>query len=70
MTKVMTQAEYAERFKESHKVTGFGIEGMEIHVPCPFCAAPDNMIHKITETHAAYQKGATWFPPMRRVYLS
>jgi bacterioferritin-associated ferredoxin len=57
--KDMTQEEYVARFQASHKIEGYGIDGMTIHVPCPFCAAPDNLVHKIMDTHEAYAKGAT-----------
>lgn len=38
--------EYAERFRENQVMTGFG-GGVEVHSPCPFCAAADWQIFKI-----------------------
>ncbi len=52
----MTVEEYHKRFMESQRVEGYGPE-MKIHVPCPFCAAPDIMIHTLMETHEAYANG-------------
>jgi len=32
---------YNEKWKANYKLTGFGIDGMRYHYPCPFCAEPD-----------------------------
>lgn len=51
--------EYADRFIKNQRITGFGIDGVRMHVPCPFCAAPDVLEHGILETEDAYAAGAT-----------
>jgi hypothetical protein len=51
-------SEYNRRFALNQEITGFGITGVEQHTPCPFCAAPDFMVHKILETEEAFSKGA------------
>jgi hypothetical protein len=51
--------EYTKRFYENQKIDGFGIYGTGMRVPCPFCAAPDFIVHKILETEDAYGKGGT-----------
>lgn len=50
--------EYTERFQKSYRLEGFGPEVL-IYMPCPFCAAPDFIVHGIMETAAALSKGAT-----------
>lgn len=50
--------EYAERFQKSYKIEGFG-ENVQIHMPCPFCAAPNFIVHGIMETAPALSQGAT-----------
>lgn len=52
------KAAYEKRFKESHKIEGFGL-GVTVHVPCPFCAAPDSIVHKLIDTEDALKVGAT-----------
>lgn len=52
-------SEYNRRFALNHKIEGFGITGVEQHTPCPFCAAPDFIVHKILETERAMSEGAT-----------
>ncbi len=54
-----TQDEYSKRYAENTKTSGTGIYGVRCHVPCPFCAAPDFMVHAILEVEDAYAKGAT-----------
>jgi hypothetical protein len=51
-------SEYNRRFALNHEITGFGIAGVEQHMPCPFCAARDFMVHKILETEPAMAAGA------------
>jgi hypothetical protein len=44
---MLTQDEYEKRFKDNYRVEGFGFDGMTIHSPCPFCAAPDFHVYKL-----------------------
>jgi hypothetical protein len=50
--------QYKAKFFESQRITGYGLE-VTMHIPCPFCAHPDFLIHKILDTEAAYRAGAT-----------
>lgn len=49
--------EYLERFNTNQKCSGFGIEEATIHMPCPFCAAPDFMVYRIIDAQDAMMKG-------------
>ena len=49
--------EYAARFHANQRVEGFGID-VCMHVPCPFCAAPDWLVHPILLTQEAMGDGA------------
>lgn len=40
MSEPTSLAEYTARFNANTEVTGYGTE-VAMHVPCPFCAAPD-----------------------------
>lgn len=51
--------EFLERFHTNAKVTGYGIDNMDVHIPCPFCAAPDFMCYKTFQTESTMMKGAT-----------
>lgn len=53
-----TQAEFERRYHASAQMDGVGIAGTMMHVPCPFCAAPDWIVHKLVDTQRAYRKGA------------
>jgi len=53
MTIPKNRYEYLARFAANQKITGFGSE-VKTHFPCPFCAAPDWMIHPITDGLAGY----------------
>lgn len=50
--------QYKAKFYSSQRITGIGLE-VTMHVPCPFCAHPDFLVHKILDTEAAYKAGAT-----------
>ena len=50
--------EYLRRFFLSQKIEGYGLD-TTIHMPCPFCAAPDWLVHKLICTHEALESGAT-----------
>ena len=49
--------EYLNRFRTNQRVVGFGLE-VRMHVPCPFCAAPDWMVHEVLLTQEAMATGA------------
>lgn len=51
--------EFLERFEANSKLTGHGIDKLEMHIPCPFCAAPDFMVYLIFNAEATWMKGAT-----------
>ena len=56
MTEPASAQEYTQRFHANQRITGFGIDGVRMHVPCPFCAAPDWLVHGILETETAMQR--------------
>lgn len=58
MTQPTTREEYDRRFAENSRLEGFGIGNVTQHMPCPFCAAPDFMVHKILDVEAVMSKGA------------
>ena len=58
MTEPKSLDEYNKRYFENQKIEGYGIYGVGMRVPCPFCAAPDFIVHKVIETEEAFAKGA------------
>jgi len=48
--------EYLERFHTNQRVSGFGFGNVHIHMPCPFCAAPDFLVYEIMQTEEALKK--------------
>jgi hypothetical protein len=50
--------EYEKRYHANQRIEGFGLGNVHIHLPCPFCAAPDFMIYELMETEACLEKGA------------
>lgn len=48
MAEPTTYAEYLQRFQENNKITGLGLN-VQVHCPCPFCAAPDFSVYKVTQ---------------------
>jgi hypothetical protein len=50
------QAEYVERFHENARIEGRGHDVRQ-HVPCPFCAAPDWLVHFIISSQDALEAG-------------
>jgi hypothetical protein len=52
-----SQQQYTEKFFRNQFISGIGF-GVEMHVPCPFCAEPDWLVHKIVDTREAYSAGA------------
>ena len=49
--------EYLQRFHANQRVEGFGLD-VRMHVPCPFCAAPDWLVHEVLLTQDAMADGA------------
>ena len=49
----MNQKEFEERFVKNSKITGHGIEGTTMHMPCPFCGAADWCAYKVVEVRTA-----------------
>jgi hypothetical protein len=49
--------EYTERFHANQKITGYGID-TTMHMPCPFCAAPEWMVYRIIDSETAMVEGA------------
>jgi hypothetical protein len=50
--------EYQARLHENTKVTGQGIEGTRLHLPCPFCAAPEFLAFPILDQERMLRAGA------------
>lgn len=49
---------YTARFHANQRMTGFGID-VTVHVPCPFCSAPDWIVMKVIDTKEAMKTGAS-----------
>ena len=49
--------DYKIKFYGNQKLSGYGLY-TTMHVPCPFCAEPDFMVHRILDPEAAYTQGA------------
>jgi hypothetical protein len=58
MAEPLNALEYLKRFHENQKIDGYGIGNVHVHVPCPFCAAADFVVHEMLEVEVAMQKGA------------
>lgn len=41
--------EYNKRFMAAQEITGRGIEGTTMHMPCPFCCWPDWWVYAIID---------------------
>jgi hypothetical protein len=54
-----SMAEYAIRFGENQKLSGYGIGNVYQHMPCPFCAAPGFLTFEILEVEKQMAAGAT-----------
>jgi len=46
-------AEYALRFFRNQQQSGYGIEGVTMHFPCPWCAARDFQVVRVIDAHEA-----------------
>jgi len=58
MAEPTSQQEYEQTFNANQRLSGSGLD-TTVHLPCPFCAAPDFMIYKIIEADTAMADGAT-----------
>ena len=57
MSDPATPEEYETRYIAATRVSGHGMD-TSMHVPCPFCTAPECLIHTVPDTMDAYAKGA------------
>jgi hypothetical protein len=55
MSEPANEKEYLKRFDDAQKVSGWGAE-VKTHFPCPFCAAPDWLMHRVTDFEYATMK--------------
>jgi hypothetical protein len=53
----MTKQEYEKRFSDNQQITGRGLD-TTMHMPCPFCAAPEFWVYKIMEMQKVVREGA------------
>jgi len=51
--------EYTRRFNLNQRIEGYGLGNVHIHMPCPFCAAPDFIVYEMLEVETAMGVGAT-----------
>lgn len=54
----MNKDEYAKKYRDNEKITGFGIGNVQVHSPCPFCAEPDFITYLIHDVREALERGA------------
>lgn len=54
MTKI---DEFNKKWHDNYKVEGFGIEGMTVSFPCPFCAEPGFAQYKLMDMEKVMSKG-------------
>ena len=57
MSEPASRDEYLDRLKANAVITGFGLD-TTMHMPCPFCAAPDFLVYGIFAAESALAKGA------------
>lgn len=50
--------EYNTRYQENILIEEYGVDGIRTHVPCPFCAEPDWLVHGLLDVEEKYRKGA------------
>lgn len=53
-----TKEEYERRFVANQRIEGRGVNGITFRTPCPACAAPDFLVHKLVEVERAWEEGA------------
>ncbi len=47
-----THAAFEKRYTDNTKYEGQGLE-LKVHMPCPFCAASDFVVYRLTDIHVA-----------------
>jgi len=52
-----TREDYDRLAKANQRIEGFGLD-TTMHLPCPFCAAPDFMVYKVLEVQQRLEAGA------------
>ena len=57
MSECTSRDEFNEKHEANSRISGSGSE-TTLHMPCPFCAEPDFLVHRIVDADAAYAKGA------------
>lgn len=57
MSECASFEEYKTKFAAHEKIAGEGI-ATTLHIPCPFCAEPDFLVHKILDAEDTYTRGA------------
>jgi len=58
MTHPQSLREFEDRYNANYKVEGWAFQS-NVHLPCPFCAAPDWLTYQIANMVLATQEGAT-----------
>ncbi len=58
MSMPQTKSEYLEKFARNQKFSGSGLN-TTTHYPCPACAEPEFMTHKVLEVEETLERGAT-----------
>lgn len=56
MTAPRNLEEYLARSHKNSRVEGHGLGNVWMHMPCPFCAAPDFLKYELQDMHAQIQK--------------
>jgi hypothetical protein len=59
MSEPATQEEYEARHAENYRLSGHGIGNVHVHMPCPFCAAPEFLTYEILSMRDTLARGAT-----------
>lgn len=54
-----TVDEYFERFHANQRITGSGMDGVTMHLPCAWCAAPDFCVWLVMDSEQAMQQETT-----------
>ena len=51
--------EFNLKYKNNYRMEGYGINGLVIHNPCPFCAEPDAFTNQIFDSLQALEEHHT-----------
>jgi hypothetical protein len=57
MSECASNEEFDDKWERNSTISGSGSEAT-VHSPCPFCAEPDFLVHRVVDTSAAYSAGA------------